>query len=267
MRRTALATTLSLAIATAAGFAQAQAELTEESVREAFEAQDFQQAFGQCFVGMDKPEEVTLVVIIDGQGKATLSKVEPMMLAQTKTCIQNAVGLLQFPATGGDYEITYPLAVPEVSGDAAHPVVTAQPATTTTQPVVVAQPAATAVQPQDQSWRALYSSGTRKMIIGGVLVGVAGAVFIIPGAVLVLYGSEWGQYSGLARDIFMGVGAVMVAVGLVPLIVGAVMLGRGRRYRSKAIRMRDGLASRIPLVGFGPTPDGKGGTLTLSWTF
>ncbi len=259
MKRSLLATGLAAAALLAAHPAHSQAELTEESVAAAFAAQDFQYAFGSCFVGMDKPEEVTLVVIIAGDGSATLSKVEPMMLAKTKTCISSATALLKFPATGGDYEITYPLAVPEVAGASTHP-------TTVAQPVVVTQPPPTVVY-QDDSWKPIYSSGKRKIIAGAVTLGVGGVVFVMPGLLLMLYGQVFSEVSSTTAKIFTSAGVVLVGIGLVPVIVGIILISRGKALKARALRMRDGLAFDMPLIGIGPTPDGKGGQLGLTWTF
>lgn len=269
MRRIILTLAAASAVLLASGHALAQEELTEESVQAAFETQNFQHAFGTCFIDMDKPEEVTLVVIIDGSGNATLSSVQPLMLAQTKTCIGNAVvGFLKFPATGGDYEITYPLAVPEVSADAAHPTTTAQP-TTTTQPVVVgtAPVMATTAVPES-SWRPLYNTGRRKIISGAITLGVGGVVLVMPGLLLMLYGTLWADVNDDMQKVFTSAGVVMVGLGLIPVIIGAILIGKGKRQKAHALKIRDGLARNdIPLVGFGPTPDGRGGQLSLSWMF
>lgn len=244
--------------------AAAQVELTEESVQAAMEAPDFVQAFGACFAGIDHPAEVTLVLIINEQGGASLSKAEPMLLPETTGCLGQAVGKLAFPATGNNFEITYPLAVPDVAAGAStttHPVVQAKP-------VYAVQPA-TAVVVQDDSWKPIHRSGTKKIVVGAVLLGVGGVVLALPGAILLAYGFLCQDLSGWSegcRTIFSIPGGILLTSGLILMIIGIVNIAKGKRLRAKAAQMRAGTGF-LPRFDIGLSPDGRGGSMLLTWRF
>lgn len=246
--------------------AQAQVELTEEGVQAAMEAPEFVQAFGACFAGIDHPAEVDLVLIIDENGGAAFSKAEPLLMQTTATCVSQAVTKLVFPATGNNFEITYPMPVPEVSAaatDPAHPVVAAKP-------VYAVQPA-TAVMVADDSWKPIYSAGTRKVVSGAVLTALGGALLALPGFILVMYGvacdaSTTGVFNSALCKPLLYTGAVMLVGGLIMVIIGATNIAKGRRLRHKAIQMRDGVGL-LPRLDFAGTPDGHGGSMVLTWRF
>jgi hypothetical protein len=246
--------------------AHAQVELTEEGVQAAMEAPEFVQAFGACFAGIDHPAEVDLVLIIDENGAATFSKAEPLLMQTTTTCVSQAVTKLVFPATGNNFEITYPMPIPEVSAaatDPAHPVVAAKP-------VYAVQPAP-AVMVADDSWKPIYSAGTRKVVSGAVLTALGGALLALPGFALVMYGVWCDSIdrstfnSGICKPVLY-TGAVMLVGGIILVIIGATNIAKGRRLRHKAIQMRDGVGL-LPQLDFAGTPDGHGGSMVLTWRF
>jgi hypothetical protein len=247
--------------------ALAQQSLTEEDVQKAFGSLDFLNAFAACFANIEHPEEVELVVIIDENGGASLSKTEPALLPQTTTCVSQAATKLSFPATGNAFEITYPIAVPESSGAAAgttHPVTTAKP-------VYAVQPT-TAVVVQDDSWKVLYSSGRRKVVVGAVLVGVGSGVLLLPGVILLAYGfmcesTTSGLWSSqtVCRAVFTIPGAILTIGGLIMVITGAISLSKGSRLKRKALQMKAGTAF-IPEFNVGLLPKG-GAAATLTWRF
>jgi hypothetical protein len=257
-----------LLVLTTALPAQAQVELTEEGVQAAMEAPEFVQAFGTCFAGIDHPEEVDLVLIIDENGAATFSKAEPLLMQTTATCVSQAVTKLVFPATGNNFEITYPMPIPEVSAaatDPAHPVVAAKP-------VYAVQPAP-AVMVADDSWKPIYSAGTRKIVSGAVLTALGGALLALPGFALMMWGLVCDQassssYNDALCKPLLYTGAVMLIGGVIMVIIGATNIAKGRRLRHKAIQIRDGhVVGLLPRLDFAGTPDGHGGSMVLTWRF
>jgi hypothetical protein len=248
-----------------AGSALAQEGLTEQDVQAAMEAPAFTQAFNACFAGEGQPTEVTLVLIIGDKGAATLSKTDPVLQAATYACVQQAVAKLAFPATGYNFEITYPMTVAAAGGPAAG---TAHPTTTAT-PVYAVQP--TMVVVQDDSWKTLYSEGRRSQIAGGILLGVGGVVLALPGLILMSWGAACvtGMSTIGAEAVctpLTVVGGVMLAGGAIMMIIGIVKLARGARLKRKALQMKTG-TGWLPSLDLALSHDARGGALALTWHF
>ena len=262
--RAALAVMLTLGWA---GVSHAQEGLTEQDVQAAMEAPAFTQAFNSCFAGEGQPGEVSLVLIISDQGGAQLSKTEPVLQAPTYACVEQSVGKLAFPATGYNFEITYPMTVTATGGTA---VGTAAHPTTTATPVYAVQP--TTVVVEDDSWKVLYSEGRRSQIVGGILLGIGGAVLALPGLIIFSMGTScaagtgWTTLSDLVCRPLMVVGGILTVGGLVMMIIGIVKLARGGRIKRKALQMKTGVGF-VPKFDLAMSPDGRGGALALTWHF
>ncbi|MBW2263720.1 MAG: hypothetical protein JRG91_17300, partial [Deltaproteobacteria bacterium] len=111
-------TVLLAAFSLVAGVPQAvhaQGTLSAEDVTQSLQDAQFQEALGGCFKKADRPDEITLVLLVKAQGETHLVDLEDDLPPITTSCVSKAVAHLTMPATGNHFQITVSVPVPETS--------------------------------------------------------------------------------------------------------------------------------------------------------
>jgi hypothetical protein len=235
----------------------AQVEDMEGAVA-ALESEQFLGSLGACFAGASRPDEVTLTVLVSEAGVAQLTQIMPMLLAETSTCMAQAVAGLQLPPSAWGIEITFAVPARELPAPAPAP----PPAPAPVQPVGVVYAAPQPVAYQDESWKPLYRSGRKKVVAGGVLVGVGGLLLLASAGWAVMLGeTDAGGFQATAAIPLM----LCLVGGLGMLIPGAILIGVGKRRMRKANQMRGQGLGLAPLPALVPLRGG--GALLLTWRF
>ena len=230
MHKSTLLPAVLLVTCTHATAAQAQ-DLTPEDITAVMESQAVRQAHESCVASSLRPSTIELVLLIEEDGKASLSSTTPSLDPGTYSCLAAAIGEAAFKATGSRFQITYPM---EFAADPAAP---AQP------PPVVAKPAPAVttvtpgtsqpVRPPDDSWLPLYRQGKAMMVSGIVLTAGGFLVAGISGFMILLTWFMGDVSTTLPATAWAALGgAVVMAVGIPLLVVGIIKKRRAGRIKA-----------------------------------
>lgn len=255
MRQPLGAAALALLLAPLPALAQ---EGMEEAV-EVLESETFLAALGACLSGPDQPAEVTMTVQVHESGGASLTKVEPMLLAETSTCMAGAVSALTFPASVAGTEITFAVPVEDLPVEQPGPA--DQPAP---QPIagVVWGSQPTSYVPM--GWKPVYRSGRKKVAGGGVMVGLGGLFLLSSMGLLALIIQDSGD-GGADLEGPLGGFIVLVTGSLVLIVVGSILIAVGRKRMKRALEMKATGHALAPIPSL--VPMRSGGALLLTWRF
>jgi hypothetical protein len=196
--------------------------ITEQDVTSAMEAPEVRDGLEGCIGPSGRPVLVQLTIAVDAAGGATLKSTSPLLDGPTHACLAGAVAGASFPATGGEFEIVYPVAFEAAAAEA-------QP-----QPVVAAGPEAAPTPAGD--WEATYRQG-RALFVSGIVLTAGG--FLVAGVsgffiLITWFMGDAGAVLPTAAWVALG-GAAVIAVGIPLLVVGILK-------KRRASRMKAGLA-------------------------
>lgn len=284
--RTAFAAVFCL-LASFPASAHAQEALGVEDVRVALENTFFQKALGGCFEKENRPDEITLVLIVQAQGGTQLSRIEDEQYSNILDCISKAVTHLKMPATGSHFQITVSVPVPAPAPSSALeikqldepppapppsvPPVSAPPAAIplVAAPAVplVAHPVSSKPPPPEPTpeWKIRYSKG-KKRLIGGIVALGAGLQFAVVGGLgflgtmPYLCDSSKNYTDEYTCHLWIGLGVSLLTIGVVGTIIGAVLVVQGKRIKAEALESK-------PRLSIGPLPGGDGAMASLGWRF
>ena len=262
--------------------------ISAEDVTSVMESPIVKEAFNSCTANRPHDTSIDFVFIVSANGTVVLSSTDPVVDAQLLQCFQTASKNIKLKATGKKFEITYPLEFDPYQGPPPTPVTTppTPPPTgivavppTTAQPIVSTQPMPIGVpiaREENPNFRKQYKAA-RALKVPGAIFTPLGAVLMFAG--IIYYAAyrvdcsntcdEWDDYDCKPCDDVPVAFPVLLAVGGVVLITGAVLLGIGNAKKRSALKMRYS-STYVPLIGAAPIMhQGKaiGGSASLKWTF
>ncbi len=287
---TARATAVSIILCAFAVFpAKLSAQtISAEDVTSVMESPIVKEAFESCTAGKPHDTSIDFVFIVSDNGTVALSSTDPVVDPQLLQCFQTASKNIKLKATGKKFEITYPMEFEPYQGPPPTVVATAPtpPPTgivavppTTTQPIMSTQPVPIGVpiaREENPAFRKQYKAAKALTIPGAIFIPM-GAIMIFAGIIYYAafrvdcsndcddyedYGCNDCSDTPVAFPVLLGVGGVV-------LITGAILAGIGNAKKRSALKMRYS-STYIPLIGAAPIMhQGKaiGGSASLKWTF